>query len=114
MSIAAGGCNRDGYAIRYVLNKLSKRQEETKLLFLLSDGLPNDDGYGSASLIRDLKEMQPIFRANKVVFVPMCIDADSLKSLRAIYGTSLVDSTNLEKLPFTLNNLLVKEILKNL
>ena len=114
MSIAAGGCNRDGYAIRYVLNKLSKRQEETKLLFLLSDGLPNDNGYGSASLIRDLKEMQPMFRANKVVFVPMCIDADSLKSLRAIYGASLVDATNLEKLPFMLNNLLVREIMKNL
>lgn len=112
MRIQAGGCNRDGYAIRYVLNKMARRNESTKLLFLLSDGLPNDGGYGSASLIADLKEMQPIFRANRVILVPLCIDKNSLKSLRNIYGASLVDATNLQKLPYTLNQLLVKEIKK--
>lgn len=112
MKIHAGGCNRDGYAIRYVLNKMARRKESTKLLFLISDGLPNDDGYGSASLIADLKEMKPIFRANKVILIPLCIDKDCLKSLQNIYGTSLVDATNLQKLPYTLNQLLVKEIKK--
>ncbi|MBP2027046.1 hypothetical protein J2Z35_000838 [Acetoanaerobium pronyense] len=36
------GTNRDGLAIRAVVDSLSKRSEENKILIILSDGRPND------------------------------------------------------------------------
>lgn len=38
----ATGSNRDGLAIRAVVESLDKRQEEHKILIILSDGKPND------------------------------------------------------------------------
>ncbi len=36
------GMNRDGFALRAVAERLEKRQEENKILIVLSDGKPND------------------------------------------------------------------------
>lgn len=41
-----GGCNRDGYALRYCAEKLSKEQAAEKILIIISDGAPNDTNYG--------------------------------------------------------------------
>ncbi|WP_050741115.1 hypothetical protein [Acetobacterium bakii] len=39
---ACEGCNRDGLAIKGVCDTLYKREEENKILIVLSDGKPND------------------------------------------------------------------------
>lgn len=114
INISSGGCNRDGYAIRYVVNKLLKRKEETKLLFVISDGLPNDYDYGTKELIADLKDMKKKNQSNGIVIVPLCIEKGCFSELKAIYGSSLVDATDLKKFPITLNSILAKELKKKL
>ena len=114
INISSGGCNRDGYAIRYVVNKLLKRKEETKLLFVISDGLPNDYDYGTKELIADLKNMKKKNQSNGIVIVPLCIEKGCFSELKAIYGSSLVDATDLKKFPITLNSILAKELKKKL
>ncbi len=42
----AGGCNRDGYALRYCEELLKNEQSSQKILLIISDGAPNDDDYG--------------------------------------------------------------------
>lgn len=112
--ITCGGCNRDGYAIRYVANKLAKRPEETKLLFIVSDGLPNHSNYGTRELIADLADMNKKNRNKGIVIVPICIEESCLEELSFIYGTSLVDATDLQKFPVKLNTILAKELKKKL
>lgn len=112
--MSSGGCNRDGYAIRYVGNKLAKRKEETKLLFVISDGLPNDDGYGTKELISDLNDMKKKYKNKGIVIVPLCIEKSCLNELKGIYGSSLVDATDLKKFPIILNAILAKELKKQL
>jgi nitric oxide reductase activation protein len=41
--------NRDGCAVRHAAAKLVSLPHKTKLLLLLSDGIPADVDYGSAS-----------------------------------------------------------------
>lgn len=112
--MSSGGCNRDGYAIRYVGNKLAKRKEETKLLFVISDGLPNDDGYGTKELISDLNDMKKKYKNKGIIIVPLCIEKSCLNELKGIYDSSLVDATDLKKFPIILNSILAKELKKQL
>ena len=113
-AISCGGCNRDGYAIRYVANKLAKRSEETKLLFIVSDGLPNHSNYGTHELIADLADMNKKNRNKGIIIVPICIEKNCLKELSFIYGSSLVDATDLQKFPVKLNTILARELKKKL
>lgn len=113
-AISCGGCNRDGYAIRYVANKLAKRSEETKLLFIVSDGLPNHSNYGTHELIADLADMNKRNRNKGIIIVPICIEKSCLKELSFIYGSSLVDATDLQKVPVKLNTILARELKKKL
>lgn len=113
-AISCGGCNRDGYAIRYVANKLAKRSEETKLLFIVSDGLPNHNNYGTHELIADLADMNKRNRNKGIIIVPICIEKSCLKELSFIYGSSLVDATDLQKFPVKLNTILARELKKKL
>ncbi len=45
MDMSARDCNRDGAALRFVAEKLSKQTSEVKILMIICDGQPNDDGY---------------------------------------------------------------------
>ena len=60
-----GGCNRDGAAIIFVGEKLAKRPEKLKLLFLVSDGFPNATFYCGEKAeadLRQIKEKLEVFR----------------------------------------------------
>ena len=52
------GSNRDGAALLFMANKLLKRPEKQKLLFLISDGLPNATCYFGSYAIADLKKIK--------------------------------------------------------
>ena len=43
--LVSGCCNRDGFALRFCLDKLLKQEQKDKVMLVISDGAPNDDGY---------------------------------------------------------------------
>ena len=55
MDISARDSNRDGAALRYVAEQLSRRPEAVKLLILVSDGQPADLGYSGTAAEEDLR-----------------------------------------------------------
>jgi hypothetical protein len=79
--IQANAGNRDGAAIRHATAKLAERPEKTKLLILLSDGIPADAGYGGATgadtsryAIEDTR--RAILEARRRTVRPFCITID--------------------------------------
>ena len=56
--LEAGGCNRDGFALRFAIKKLLKSQAQDKILFVISDGRPNHryDGYDASVGSADIKD----------------------------------------------------------
>ena len=60
MDIGARGSNRDGAALRFVAEQLSKRPEAVKILILVSDGQPADDGYYGTEAEEDLRGIKPV------------------------------------------------------
>lgn len=44
-SLHAGGCNRDGFALRTALQRLYRSPATDRIMFVISDGLPNDGAY---------------------------------------------------------------------
>lgn len=104
----ASGCNRDGYALRFCLEKLKKSDAQTRLMFVISDGRPNDTGYGMAEGKADIQDAVANARKAGIITVTAAIGNDT-NSVRAIYteGVSekrsaiFLDITELDKLPKT-------------
>lgn len=55
MDISARNSNRDGAALRFVAEQLSKRPEEVRVLMLLSDGQPAASGYSCTAAEENLR-----------------------------------------------------------
>ncbi len=80
-SILPQAANRDGCAIRHAAARLSEQPHRTKLLLLLSDGVPADVDYGAASsaetspyAIEDTR--RAILECRMKGIVPYCITVD--------------------------------------
>ncbi len=91
--IKAYAGNRDGCAIRHITARLLDEPNKTKLLILLSDGIPADTGYGSKSssdtsgyAIEDTR--RAILEAKQAGIVPYCITIDRFakKYIPHLYG----------------------------
>jgi nitric oxide reductase NorD protein len=115
-SVKPHASNRDGCAIRHLTMKLDGCQAKTKLLILLSDGIPADVDYGSASAsetsayaIEDTR--RAILECRRRNIVPFCltIDRSAKKYISHLYGdyhhAMLWD---VAKLPEMLSRLYVK------
>ena len=98
MDIGARGCNRDGAALRYVAERLSKRPETVKILILVSDGQPNGRGYVGTAAEEDLRGIKQEYQRKGVIFVAAAI-GDDKKNIERIYGDSFLDITDLNQLP---------------
>jgi len=109
MDISARNSNRDGAALRYVAEQLSKRPEEVKLLILVSDGQPADSGYGGTAAEEDLRGIKYEYHKKGVIFIAAAIGDDKL-NIERIYGDSFLDITDLNKLPFMLTNKIKQHI----
>jgi hypothetical protein len=115
-NIEASSSNRDGCAIRHTTSRLLERPEKTKLLLLLSDGIPADAGYGSEDgsrttdyAIEDTR--RAVLDARIAGIVPYCITIDrSAKSyIPRLYGDyhySVIRSVN--ELPEKLSRLYLR------
>ncbi len=109
MDISARGCNRDGAALRYVAESLTKRPEDIKLLILISDGQPYDDGYSGSAAEEDLRGIKQEYQRKGVIFVAAAIGSDK-ENIERIYGDSYMDITDLTQLPIKLTNVVKRFI----
>ena len=92
VDISARGSNRDGAALRFVAERLSRRTEELKLLILVSDGQPADTGYYGTAAEEDLRGIQQEYRRKGVLFIAAAI-GDDKEDIERIYGDSFLDIT---------------------
>ena len=78
MDISARGSNRDGAALRYVAEQLAKRDEEVRILILVSDGQPADTGYSGTAAEEDLRGIKQEYKRKGLLFVAAAIGDDSV------------------------------------
>ena len=103
--------NRDGAAVSYMAQRLLKRPEENRMLFILTDGIPYAAGYAGNPANQDLSEMVRKYERQGIVIYALAIGDDS-EQLRRIYGTRYLDVRDLNRLPQRMVNL-VKQKLKD-
>lgn len=115
-SLTAGGCNRDGFALRYVQKQISERPEEKKLVILISDGQPNGaaskngPAYEGRIAYNDLAAIKKDMKRHNIGLIVAAIDQDK-EAIRAIYGDdSFLDITDLDDLPKTLTKVILKQL----
>lgn len=101
MDISARGSNRDGAALRFVAEQLSKREEEVRILILVSDGQPADTGYSGTAAEEDLRGIKQEYKRKGLLFVAAAI-GDDKQNIERIYGDSFLDITDLNQLPVKL------------
>lgn len=109
MDIGARGSNRDGAALRFVSEQLSKRSEQIKLLILVSDGQPADYGYSGSAAEEDLRGIKQEYQRKGILFIAAAIGNDK-ENIERIYGDSYLDITDLTQLPIKLTNVVKRHI----
>lgn len=109
MDISARSSNRDGVALRYVAEQLSKRPEAVKILILVSDGQPADSGYYGTAAEEDLRGIKQEYTRKHILFVAAAIGEDK-PSIERIYGDSFLDITDLDQLPVKLTSVVKRHV----
>ena len=85
--LTSGGGNRDGMALRFCVDKLSKRPEETKIMFVISDGLPS--AYNStAEAYEDIKNVLMDYSKKNIKFIAFGLGNDQSR-IEEIYTQGL-------------------------
>ena len=107
MNLRATGCNRDGMALRFVCNHLEKRNEERKILIIISDGRPNGYGYQGKIGIEDTKKAALEIKKKNISLIAAAI-GDDRDCLKQIYGNSFLNISNLKTMPEKLINLIMR------
>ena len=109
MNISSGGCNRDGYALKYMEESLKKESSDIKLLFMVSDGQPNDDNYQGATAYDDLRHLKTDCKRNGILLIAAAI-GDDKDIIKAIYGDGFLNISDLNQLPAEIINLIKKHL----
>lgn len=107
MDMSARSGNRDGAALRFVAERLSKRPEETKLLIIISDGQPAGYGYYGTEAEADLRGIKHEYKNKGVTMFAAAIGADKA-NIERIYKEGFLDITDLNKLPMNLTKLVLR------
>ena len=109
MDMSARSGNRDGAALRYVAERLMTRDEETKLLILISDGQPASSGYYGTEAEADLRGIKREY-TNKGVTMFSAAIGDDKENIERIYKDGFLDITDLQLLPMNLTRLISRYI----
>lgn len=105
LDISARNCNRDGMALKFMAERLSKRSEEIKILIMISDGQPNAVGYHGTVAEKDMASIVSEYRRKGIIFFAAAIGNDQ-ENIRRIYGgESFLNISDPNKLPETLAGL---------
>ena len=114
MSLEARGDNRDGYALRYCYRKLEAIEAETKIMFVISDGAPQDTSSTKVGASRyeeregtpDLRDaVQKAMKKDiETIVAGIGSDADRIKrvykeGLSDKASAKFIDISDLSKLP---------------
>ena len=102
--------NRDGAALRFVAEHLAQRPEKRKLLILISDGQPADDGYYGTEAEADLRGIKQEYARQNIILFAAAI-GDDKDAIQRIYQEGFLDITRLDDLPKNLT-ILVKQYLR--
>ncbi len=109
MHIDARFGNRDGMALKYICEQLSKRTEEIKLLINISDGLPSGKNYGGTEAIEDIKSVKKEYERKGIKVFTASI-GDDREKIKEIYEDGFLDISNLELLPKKLVKLITSYV----
>ncbi|MCL2106423.1 MAG: nitric oxide reductase activation protein NorD [Oscillospiraceae bacterium] len=109
MDMIPRGGNRDGAALRFVAERLMKRDEQIKLLILVSDGQPAADGYGGTEAEADLRGIKLEYQRKGVTLFAAAI-GDDKPNIERIYKDGFLDITDITRLPFNLTALISRYI----
>ena len=109
MDISSRGSNRDGAALRFVAEQLSRRREDIRILILVSDGQPADINYSGTAAEEDLRGIKQEYTRKGLLFIAAAIGNDKA-NIERIYGDSFLDITDLNKLPVALTNVVKRHI----
>jgi hypothetical protein len=101
--------NRDGAALRYTSERLSKRPEQLKILIIISDGQPADEGYYGTAAEADLRGIRREYKRKGVTLFAAAI-GDDKANIERIYEEGFLDITDLNKLPMNLTRLISRYI----
>lgn len=112
MKLAAGGCNRDGLPIRMAVKRLEQEHPDAqKIIFNITDGQPNDHGYGGEAAFDDLRDITRYCEKHRIAIAACAIGSDRDK-IEEIYGTShFMNISDLNELPVRLVKI-VRKLLK--
>lgn len=105
-----GGRNRDGMAINMASAMLEKRQEEIRMLIIISDGQPNSRDYSGEEAARDIQDIIGKLRRKNIEVLAAGIGEDR-ERVKEIYGNdNYIDISDLSALPKTLTNIVRKKV----
>ena len=109
MDMSARDCNRDGAALRFVAEKLSKQVSDVKILIIICEGQPNDDGYSGSAAEADLRGIKLEYSRKGVQIYAAAI-GDDRQNIERIYGDGYLDITDLNDLPVMLTSLIARNL----
>lgn len=98
LNICARENNRDGAAALFAGEHLLKRPENTKIMFVISDGAPLANGYSGVAAQTDLANIIGELRRKGVVVFAAAIGSDK-EAIHRIYGDGYLDISDLKSLP---------------
>lgn len=116
-SLSSGNDNRDGYAVWFCIKKLEKIIADQKLLMVISDGLPNHNGYG---LIAGRADCQAAVKYGiKKGITTIAAAIENSEGVRSVYKSGVseknsaefLDITDLQKLPKAFVKIIKKRLL---
>ncbi len=104
--------NRDGFPIRYALNKIKYRKEPFKLIIVISDGIPYASGYYFNEGLQDITDIRKKCKKENVELIAFAIGGN-IEQLKALYGEeNLVDCRNLTQFPKNISRILAEKSAK--
>lgn len=109
-AIEAHSCNRDGLPLRLCAEMLAQRQEDIRMLVVISDGAPNDTGYGGEEAFADIRKTVAEFQRKGIIIYGAAID-DDREVIQGLYGKGFLSITDLKSLPKTMVRLLRQNII---
>lgn len=105
MDMCPRDCNRDGAALRFVAEHLSRRSEPIKILIIISDGQPRGLGYGGTAAEADLRTIKKEYQKKGIILFAAAIGTDK-ERIKRIYQDGFLDISDLNKLPKLLPKLI--------
>lgn len=110
MDIKARGCTRDGAALRFIGERLARRPEEQKILFVISDGSPWSVNYEGEPAEADIRGIVQEYEKKGIKTIALAI-GDDKKDILSIYGEKrFLDITDLTQLPKTMTKKIISTL----